>query len=156
MDNPNIEIKETTFGKGLFAVADIQAGEVVAEFDGDTFECEKASDLPEANKNHAIQFEEHRWRDSNGIARYINHSCEPNCGMQGLFTIVAMKDIKAGQELLWDYDMTEDSDWRMECQCGASTCRHTVGSFTNVPEEIRKKYKGYISDWLVEKYGLGK
>lgn len=73
-----------------------------------------------------------------------------------LLGLVAMKDIKKGQELVWDYDMTEDSDWRMECLCETPSCRKVIGSFSLVPDTVRQAYKGYISDWLVEKYKLEK
>ena len=156
MDNPKVLIEQNKFGKCLIATSNIAKDEVIAEFDGSEYFVEKATDLPPAVANHVIQFEEHAWRDSNGLARYINHSCEPNCGMRGLFTIVAMRDIAAGEELLWDYDMSEDSDWRMECRCGTPSCRKVIGSFGQLPTEIRQKYRGYISDWLVEKYDLEK
>ncbi len=156
MDNIKVSVEQNRFGRSLVANSDIKKDEVIAEFDGEIFELEKASDLPAANINHAIQFEEHKWRDSNGIARLINHSCEPNCGMQGLFTLIAMRDIATGEELFWDYDMSEDSDWRMNCLCGAPSCRKVIGAFRLLPQEVRDKYRGYISDWLVEKYGLEK
>jgi hypothetical protein len=156
MDNSKVLVGQNIFGKCLIANSDIAKDELIVEFDGDVLEVEKASLLPQANVNHAIQFEEHKWRDSNGVARNINHSCEPNCGMKGLFTLVAMRDIKKGEELLWDYDMSEDSDWRMECECGTPSCRKVIGSFAQLPDEVRQKYKGYISDWLVKKYGLEK
>jgi len=84
----------------------------------------------------------------------MNHSCEPNCGIKNLFSIVAMQDIQKGEELTLDYDMVEDSDWRMECLCGSPICRKIIGSFGLVPKNIREKYKGYISEWLVKKYNL--
>lgn len=65
-----------------------------------------------------------------------------------------MRDIHVGEELTWDYDMTEDSDWRMECRCGTPSCRKRIGSFASLPQSIREGYEGYISDWLVEKYRL--
>ncbi|MBP6942963.1 MAG: SET domain-containing protein-lysine N-methyltransferase [Candidatus Buchananbacteria bacterium] len=156
MTNPNITISTNKFGKCLIANKDIAKDEIIAEFDGEVYEAEKCTDLPKDIADHAIQFAEHTWKDSSGIARYINHSCEPNCGIKGLFTLVAMNDIKEGEELLWDYDMTEDSDWRMECLCGTPSCRKIIGSFSLVPNTVRQKYKGYISDWLIEKYKLQK
>ena len=97
-----------------------------------------------------IYSSEVRWRDSQGIARLINHSCEPNCGIKKLFNVVAMRDIVKGEEITWDYDMTEDNkNWRMNCLCGTPSCRKIIGSYKNMPEEVREKYKGYISEWLL-------
>jgi SET domain-containing protein len=154
MDNPKVKVDQNRFGKCLIAVERIAKDEVIGEFDGEIFEAENTAALPKDVADHAVQFEEHKWKESEGVARYINHSCEPNCGISGLFTLVAMRDIQAGEELLWDYDMTEDSDWRMECKCGIPSCRKIIGAFGIMPESTRKKYKGYISDWLVKKYNL--
>ena len=156
MDNHKIIIGDNRFGKCLIAKDDISQNEIIAEFDGKIYEAMRCTDLPKDIADHAIQFGGHKWKDSKGIARYINHSCEPNCGIKGLFTLVAMHDIKKGQELTWDYDMTEDSDWRMECLCNTPSCRKIIGSFSLVPDTVRQAYSGYISDWLVEKYKLSK
>ena len=154
MDNAKVIIKETRkYGKGLFAREDIKKGQVIARFDGEVFEAEKCSLLPNEPplliRDHAIQFEENKWKDSKGFARFTNHSCNPNCGIKNYFEIMAMKNIKKGEEITFDYEMTEDSDWRMECKCGSMHCRKIIGAYKNMPEEIRKKYKGYISKWLI-------
>lgn len=153
MDNQKVFTKESRFGKGVFAKEQIKKGEVVAEFDGPIYDF----DYPDWNEdiiNHVIQFEERRWRDSKGLARNINHSCEPNCGVKDKFKIVAMRNIKEGEEVTWDYEMTEDYLWRMKCRCGSKDCRGKIGAFRNMPENVRQKYAGFISDWLIEKYKL--
>ncbi len=155
MDNPKAYAKKSALGgKGVFAREKIRKGEIVAEFDGRIYGWYSKfwnDDL----YNHCIQFEERKWRDSKGIARLLNHSCEPNCGIKNLFRIVAMRDIRPGEELAWDYEMTEDHPWwRLECKCGSKHCRKTIGAFKNMPDAARRKYKGYISGWLVKKYHL--
>jgi hypothetical protein len=151
MDNSKVVIREAgNFGKGAFAKQKILKGEEIAAWDGPIYDYDYKGwnqDL----RDHAIQFERRKWRDSNGMARYINHSCEPNCGIKGLFRIVAMRDIAAGEEITWDYEMTEDSDqWRMQCHCGSKNCRKEIGAYRNMPLEIRAKYAGYISEWLLK------
>ncbi len=153
MDNPKVTIGQREgFGKALYAIEDISKDEVVAEFDGEVFEAEKCTDLPKDIADHAIQIDEYHWKDSHGFARFINHSCDPSCGMRGLSTLVAMKDIQKGDELTWDYAMTEDSDWRMECKCGTAICRKIIGAYGLVPVDIREKYGEYVSPWLRKKY----
>ena len=152
MDNPSVKVVETRLGKGLVATAPIKKDEVIAEFDGEIYTAEKASDLPSDLPkkviDHAIQCGQHQWRDSAGFARYMNHSCEPNVGYRGFYTLVAMHDIEPGEELFFDYDMSENSDWRMECLCGTPSCRGVIGSFLNLPESKKKEYNGYVSAWL--------
>ncbi|KAF6776564.1 hypothetical protein AHF37_04024 [Paragonimus kellicotti] len=67
-----------------------------------------------------------------GLARYINHSCEPNCAAEvihcdggGHIIIVAKRDIEKGEELTYDYqfDIEEDRVDRIPCLCGAPNCR---------------------------------
>ena len=134
---------------GVFAKEKIKKGEVIAAFDGRVYSS-RSSLWNEDLYNHCIQFEEKKWKDSKGIARLLNHSCEPNCGIKNFFEITAMRDIKSGEEVTWDYEMTEDHPyWRMECTCGTKSCSKIIGAYSNMPAATRKKYKGYISQWLV-------
>ncbi len=153
--NTKVEIKETgKYGLGLFASEDIKKEEIVDDFSpGNVYSAKKCSELPKEIADYAVQFEEHKWIDYQSNGCYINHSCEPNCGVKGNFQIVAMRDIKKGEELTYDYEMTENSDWRMECKCGSKSCRKIIGAYDNMPPSVREKYKGYIAQWLVEKYG---
>lgn len=152
MDSQKVAVKKAKYGKGVFAKEKIKKGELVASFDGRIYSWRSklwTQDL----YDHAIQFEEKRWRDSNGIARLINHSCDANCGIKNLFDIVALREIKVGEEITWDYEMTEDHPWwRMKCKCKSKDCRVEIGAHKNMPLKTRKKYKGYISKWLVDKY----
>lgn len=152
MDHSGLYLRQTKkFGKAVYTNKTIKKGELVAEFDGifydDDFE-EWTRDL----QNHTIQCGKDRWRDSKGLARYINHSCDPNCGIKGLYKVVAMRDIKKGEQITWDYEMTEKSDWwKLKCKCGAKECRKIIGNYKNMPKEVREKYKGFISRWLTKK-----
>lgn len=151
MDSQKVVVKKTSNqGLGVFALDDINKDEVIAMFDGDIYD-EEFDGWTDEILDHVIQFAPLKWRDSKGIARRLNHSCEPNCGIKDLFKIVAMRDIKKGEELTWDYEMTEKNEfgWRMKCRCCTESCRKVIGNFKNMPLEVRKKYEGYISEWLV-------
>ncbi|MBX2994150.1 MAG: SET domain-containing protein [Bdellovibrionaceae bacterium] len=148
-DNPKAVVRRTRkYGRAVFAREDIRKGETIAVFDGpvldDDFE-PWTDDL----RNHTIQVGPTEWRDSKGFARYLNHSCDPNCGIKNRNRVVAMRPIQAGEEITWDYEMTEKNDWwKMKCRCGSDLCRKQIGNYRNMPRKIREKYKGYISDWL--------
>lgn len=153
MDNRKIIVRRTKkFGRGVFAKSKIRKGEEIASFDGPFFD----DDFDEWNddlRNHAIQCGPALWRDSVGIARLINHSCDPNCGIRGKFKVVAMRDIAPGEHITWDYEMTERSSWwKMRCRCGSPLCRKRIGDFRRMPKDVRAKYKGYISRWLTSLY----
>ena len=68
-------------------------------------------------------------------ARYVNHSCEPNCEADeigGRIFITSIRDIPAGAELTYDYNLEAPSplprDWRARyaCRCGTPRCRGTI------------------------------
>lgn len=150
MDNPKVSLRRTKKfgGKGVFANQPIRKGEVIAIFDGPIYD-DDFEGWTRDLQNHTIQIGKAKWRDSKGLARFINHSCDPNCGIKGLNKVVAMRDIEKGEQITWDYEMTERSDWwRMRCKCGSPLCRKVIGNYDNMPLEIRRKYKGYISTWL--------
>ncbi|MGZ4821188.1 MAG: SET domain-containing protein [Terriglobales bacterium] len=75
--------------------------------------------------------------DGTGIARYINHSCDPNCTTEeidGHIWVIAIRDIQPGEELSYDY-MLYDGDGDAPCRCGAKKCRGTMYA----PQEIRRQ-----------------
>jgi hypothetical protein len=157
-DNPKVEIRPVNkLGNGVFARVPISEGEFIAGFYGEIYEALTALDAPECAVNHAIQFSAHKWRDSrmDSVARLFNHSCDPNCGIENLFDVVAIRDIQAGEELRWDYAMTEDSNWEVpghQCLCGAPSCRGRIVPYRELPEEDKQKYEKYTSAWLRKKY----
>lgn len=79
----------------------------------------------------------------------FNHSCEPNLGFSGQIGLVAMRDIDAGEELTFDYAMSDGEPYdEFECHCGTPSCRHKVtGNDWKLPE-LWFKYDGYFSPYL--------
>jgi uncharacterized protein len=150
MDNRNVAVEEMELGRGLIATALIRKDEVVAVFDGPTYFAPRTSALRKEIADHAIQIAPNLWKDSYGKARCANHSCEPNLGYRGRDTLVAMRTIQPGERLTVDYEMTERSDWRMVCRCKTPSCRGMIGTFDNLPPNVRAKYGAYISSWLRE------
>ncbi len=156
MDNPKVRVRRTRkYGMGVFAIADIRKGEVIAVFDGPIYDGSFDAWTDDLLQ-HTMQFDTTKWRDSTGLARSINHSCDPNCGIKKLFQVVAMRPIAAGEEITWDYEMTERSWWwRMKCRCGSPECRRVIGSYSRMPARVRRRYKGYISSWLTRRSRRG-
>ncbi|MGE0405051.1 MAG: SET domain-containing protein-lysine N-methyltransferase [Candidatus Korobacteraceae bacterium] len=75
--------------------------------------------------------------DGHCMAAFLNHSCDPNCEtdeVKGRVWIFALRDIKPGEELCYDYNLY-DGIGDATCNCGAGNCRGTMYS----PEEIRKR-----------------
>ena len=68
--------------------------------------------------------------DGDGIAAFINHSCNPNCEVDEIderIFIRAIRNIAAGEELSYDYNLYDgDPDDLALCSCGAKRCRGTL------------------------------
>jgi uncharacterized protein len=81
---------------------------------------------------------------------HLNHSCEPNLGLQGQIVFVALRDVAVGEELTFDYAMNDDEQDEMQCRCGTPTCRGTITGFDWRKAEIQRKYDGYFS-WFIQR-----
>ena len=139
--------------KGVFATKDIKKGTKVIEYVGEKI-TKKESELRaekqlKKSKNHTTDggvyiFELNKKYDIDGKvpwnpAQYINHSCDPNCETESnnkKIWIVAMKNIKKGEELTYNYGYDLDCYEEHPCCCGSKNC---VGFI--VAEEHRPKLK---------------
>ncbi len=81
----------------------------------------------------------------------FNHSCEPNCGFKNSIELVAIRDIKAGEELVFDYAFCESLMESFECSCGSKNCRKIIKPTDWKIPEIKKKYGNYFSPYLKTK-----
>lgn len=82
---------------------------------------------------------------------YLNHSCEPNAGLCGEITFIAMRDIEPGEELTDDWAITDDDDYNEPCNCDAATCRKTLTGTDWRRNDLQRKYAGYFSAYLASK-----
>ncbi|MGE0206886.1 MAG: SET domain-containing protein [Candidatus Babeliales bacterium] len=160
-EHENVEVRGgTDVGYGVFATKDIQAGEFIGGLYGKFYQAQECMDLPEEYRDHVMQCGDHVWRackTSDEAVQYLNHSCNPNCGVLGLFDFVAMRDIKAGEEITTDYGMQDDSNWAVpggKCLCASEQCRGDILPYRNLPATEREALKPFISHWILHKYQL--
>ena len=105
-----------------------------------------------ANPNW-IGVDQDQWIDPDKFFKFINHSCAPNAGVKGRVTCVALRDIKEGEEITFDYSTIEGDDlWQMPCACTAENCREVVRSIQHLPEENFKAYFPYVSNYFKKIY----
>src|SRR5437870_9916346 len=71
--------------------------------------------------------------------------------MRGEIKFVAMRDIRAGEELTHDWAMTDDDDYSVECKCGATNCREILTGKDWQRPDLQKRYAGYFSAYLARK-----
>jgi hypothetical protein len=144
-------------GIGLFAIEPITKGEITCVKGGYIFNRQQLNSMPEWFRGAEVQIAEDLFigplmeDERDGSMIYSNHSCEPNIGVRGQIVFVAMRDIEAGEELTHDWAMTDDDDYRIECQCGSAKCRKVVTGKDWQRKDLQKKYDGYISWYLEEK-----
>ena len=156
--HPGLFAKECAIGKGLFTNKPIKKDELVLDFTngpGKYFNTWNAY-LHEAKGSHyIIQVDDDRYLvavDGPSTGDYINHSCEPNVGVKGSVTFVAMRDIEAGEEIAFDYCMTEAFYYyRLKCFCGAKSCRALITGSDWKRPGLQQKYRGYFSGYIQKK-----
>ncbi len=137
-------------GRGVFATRTIAAGDLIAVWGGEVV---TEADLPKLphERRLAIQIDERLFLFSNreGPADWINHSCSPNAGMRGQVSLVAMRRIRAGEEIHYDYAMTDGSPYdEFVCSCGSPRCRGFVSGEDWRRPELVRRYAGFFSSYL--------
>ena len=140
---PYIVRRSSIHGRGVFAARTIQKGTRIVEYRGRRISYQLANELyPDDGDGptHTFLFE----LDNDMVidagqrgnaARWINHSCRPNCEAvdeAGRIYIEAIRTIRAGEELGYDYNITleephtPEEKKRWPCLCGAKRCRGTL------------------------------
>jgi SET domain-containing protein len=115
-------------GKGVFAAQDIKKGTRILPYIGEKIAKAEATRRI-AQGNTYIFFLDAQY-DIDGstlknTARYINHSCDPNCEsdiLDGQIWILALRDIRDGEELSYDYGYELDGYEHRPCTCEAKNC----------------------------------
>ena len=88
-------------------------------------------------------------RETESVMMFLNHSCAPNVGIQGQILFVAMRNIRAGEELTIDYAMFGGDPKPMRCHCQASACRGVITAADWRRKDLQRKYRGYFSSYLL-------
>ena len=145
-------------GFGIFATEPISRGEIVAVKVGHVFDKETLG------KNQAvINHSEEQITDNlflgpqdkdefEGSMVYVNHSCDPNCGIGGTALVVARRDINSGEELTVDYCMYfAEPGFQLVCNCLSPSCRKVIKGDDWKNPELQKKYDGYFSWYIQQK-----
>jgi uncharacterized protein len=125
-------------GHGVYAMELIPKGTRIIEYTGQRVSWEAAPN--DENDPHTFNFGLDNGEVINpeiggNDARWINHSCDPNCEANeenDRIFIDAIRDIQPGEELFYDYALeidepiTEESKKKFACYCGSPSCRATM------------------------------
>lgn len=141
---PYVQVRDSPIhGKGVFARRPIRAGQRILEYKGERIDWDEA--LRRHPRDPAQPFHTFYFSLDDGTvidggvggnrARWINHSCAPNCEAQQIgdrVFIYALQDIAPGEELSFDYRLELDARYTPKvkrdyaCRCGAPNCRGTL------------------------------
>lgn len=151
-------------GSGCFATEEIKAGEVICTFEGEGIsfqELKKRYDEGKEKVCNPLQIGEKEYLDLAEPYIFFNHSCDPNAGIRKIGELFALRNIKKGEEITYDYSTTEWTyekfgkykDWSMECNCKSKKCRGTLGQFPTLNPKLKKKYylAGALQDFILKK-----
>jgi len=143
-------------GRGLFAKEPISKGEIVVVKGGYVMTKAQRDKVEKQLGPTEIQITKDLFigpatqREREGGMMHLNHSCQPNLGLQGQIVFVALRDIEKDVELTFDYAMTDDESYEMKCNCESPNCRGVVTGQDWTKKEVQDKYDGYFS-WFIQR-----
>jgi len=157
MPDPSLETELVSFrpstihGLGGFAKTNIAKDSRILEYLGERIDKRESARRCEADNVYIFSLNEHQDIDGNvnwNPARFLNHSCSPNCEAQvdeDRIWVIASRDIRAGEELTFNYGFDLENYREYPCQCGSPDC---VGFI--VAEEffdhVRKQAENFAPD----------
>ena len=127
---------------GCYTMRPIAKGTRICEYDGPRLTKDAADDL---YQDRIVTYlfgygDKEMVIDGFGTGMFVNHSCAPNCETideEGHIFVDAIRDIAAGEELLYEYNLYDSEDDTQDCYCGAKKCRGTM--FSDLELKRRKK-----------------
>jgi hypothetical protein len=122
------------YGNCLKARKKLLKGTIVQKFKGKILSWEK---IPEDEICYVLQINNNRWMIPKSDAKYINHSCNPNCIIDDNLQIITTRPVEMGEELTICYNTVYDGEdpgiwdqrWTFKCQCGALDCQGIVDKY---------------------------
>lgn len=161
--SPKLEVRAAP-EKGGFAVyarQSLEKDELLCVWTGRAVTFSELHALSEAEKSHTLQVDEGIYLAPLGPeeepADFINHSCDPNAGIRGQVSLVAMRLIAPGEEITFDYAMSDSSAFdEFNCACGSPLCRGRVTGDDWKRPELWERYNGYFSAYLRRRIGISR
>ena len=154
--NPKCEARDHAEGGcGVFANSVIAKDELVSVWGGRIVHKNELDPSMPRFTQRVLQVDEDLYlltADEKEPNDCFNHSCDPNLGFFGQIGLVALREIRSGEELMFDYAMSDGGPYdEFECCCGSESCRKKItGNDWKLPE-LWNKYKGYFSPYLTRR-----
>lgn len=156
--DPRIEFRNSRIsGMGMFARELIKKGETVCIVGGNVMTDSEFESFQAIHQNYnAIQIDDHLHlvedpqvtRDLEGS---MNHSCDSSTWMKDEATLVARRDLDAGEEATVDYALfTTQSTWMLDrrCRCSSPFCRRIITGDDWRREDVQERYRNHFSPFI--------
>lgn len=131
---PGLVIRSSSIhAAGCYTTRPIKQGLRICEYDGPRMSKAAADELYEDRcVTYLFACEVDTVIDGFGTAMFFNHSCDPNCETEqdakGRIFISSIRDVAAGEELTYEYNLHDSDEESQDCYCGAGICRGTMFS----------------------------
>ena len=136
---------------GVFAATSLCSGDVVLSID-DSYIVDEEHPVPSGEEDHCDYLEAGKTVWMQIPECHINHSCDPNVfvrTVEGIRQVIALREIRAGDEITYDYCVNGYGDVVWTCQCGAARCRRTIHSdFFHLPLQLQRDYLPLLDEWF--------
>jgi len=156
--SPKTKVKKSSIsGMGLFAIKPIKKGEIVSIKGGHIVDLKTSLKIEKFLGDSFVEIDDNfaigplEKNEVGKIMMFINHSCNPNVGIRGEITCVAMRNIKKGEDLFFDYAMLACSSYELKCNCGQKNCRKIITGKDWRNKKLQKKYQGFFSRYIQDK-----
>ncbi len=153
-------------GRGVVSTRSIKKGEMICRLQGKEITIKQ---LIRAYKiklrdTDPLQVADTKYIDLEKPYIYINHSCNPNAAIVRYNDLIAIKNIKAGEEITFDYSANEYQSeqhwqewpgiWKIKCRCGSTKCRKVITDWAYSPKAWQRKYikNKWVQDFILKKY----
>lgn len=139
-------------GEGLFTHKAVKKGQVICVVNGPVRFAHFTGDACNLYENW-YGFDDGIWIDILYPYVKINHACTPNVGIHDARTFVALRDIEADEELVYDYSTSDDElDWTMPCRCNCQNCTGEIGSVQTLSQERFEMSYPHMPKYFIKLY----
>lgn len=163
-----LEIRKSGIsGRGVFAGEAIKKGQRIHVMRGKRMTLRqmfRAVDSGTENSADPLLIDDDLYLDLDELSRSFNHCCDPNAYIQGRGELIAIRDIRVGDEITYDYSTTMvDGErikalghpvWSCRCKCGARNCVGRIDQFERLPARRRAYYlkQGYVPAFVLKRF----
>ena len=161
--------KSSIAGNGVFTNREILKNQSVCFLNGELCSLEemmKRVDEGWEEPSDPLGIDDDEYLDLDELSRTFNHSCYSNSYIKGRSELIAIRNIKNGEEITYDYSTTMNDNeeksvsagrelWTCKCKCRSGNCRGIIDQFRTLPRGIQKYYidNKFMPDFMLRIFG---